>query len=206
MANVAGEREIRLAGDERAYAGRMEIHTERLVLRRWRDSDREPFAAMNADSAVMEHMTGLLSREESDAFIDRVEQGFEIWGFGLWALEVPGVADCIGFTGLWPPSFDAHFTPAVEVGWRLAREHWGRGYATEAAAAALDFGFDEAGLGEVVSFTIPANVRSIAVMERLGMTHNPADDFDHPRLPAGSPLRRHVLYRMRAERWRMTRT
>ncbi len=182
----------------------MEIRTARLLLRRWRETDREPFAALNADPAVMEHFTGLLSREESDAFIDRIEQSFDIWGFGLWAVEVPGVAACIGFTGLWAPSFDAHFTPAIEVGWRLARAHWGEGYATEAAAAALDFGFDHAGLDEIVSFTIPTNVRSVAVMERLGMTHDPADDFDHPRLPAGSPLRRHVLYRMTADRWHST--
>ncbi|MDF1597182.1 MAG: GNAT family N-acetyltransferase [Acidimicrobiia bacterium] len=180
----------------------MEIRTDRLILRRWRESDREPFAVMNADPEVMRHMVAPLSRDKSDAFIERIEEGFKIWGFGLWAVELKGVGDFVGFTGLWPTSFDAHFTPAIEIGWRLDRGSWGEGYATEAARGALGFGFEGAGLEEVVSFTIPANVRSIAVMERLGMTHDPADDFDHPSIPAGSPLRRHVLYRMTAERWR----
>ena len=177
----------------------MELRTERLLLRRWRESDREPFAAMNSDPEVMHHFPAPSTRQESDAFIDRIEAGFDIWGFGLWAVEVPGVAEFIGFTGIWPVGFDAHFTPAIEVGWRLARAGWGRGYATEAARAALEFGFEQAGLEEIVSFTIPANVRSTAVMERLGMTHDPTDDFDHPNLPADSPLRRHVLYRKRAD-------
>ncbi|MDH5373804.1 MAG: GNAT family N-acetyltransferase [Acidimicrobiia bacterium] len=184
----------------------MEIRTERLLLRRWREADREPFAEMNADPAVMRHFITTLSRDESDAFIERVEEGFGIWGFGLWAIEVPGVRDFIGFTGLWPPGFDAHFTPAIEIGWRLNQDSWGKGYATEAARAALAFGFERAKLDEIVSFTIPANQPSIAVMERLGMTHDPADDFDHPRPAADSPLRRHVLYRMSAERWQGLRT
>jgi ribosomal-protein-alanine N-acetyltransferase len=166
-------------------------------LRRWRDSDREPFASLNADPAVMEHFPALLSREESDDMVDRIEAGFAADGFGLWAVEVAGGPPFIGFVGLAVPRFEAHFTPAVEVGWRLAREHWGRGYATEAARAALDYGFGTVGLEEVVSLTVPANTRSIAVMERLGMTRDPADDFDHPRLPEGHRLRRHVLYRKR---------
>ena len=173
----------------------MELTTDRLILRRWRESDRDPFAAMNADPEVMHHFIAPLSREESDSFVDRIEDAFNIWGFGLWAIEVPGVADFIGFTGLWPVGFEAHFTPAVEIGWRLSREHWGFGYATEAASAALEYGLGTAGLEEVVSFTIPANVRSIAVMERIGMSNDPVDDFDHPRIAAGSPLLRHVLYR-----------
>lgn len=180
----------------------MEIRTDRLLLRRWREADREPFAEMNADPDVMRYMIASLSRDESHAFIDRIEEGFDIWGFGLWAVEVPGERDFVGFTGLWPPSFEAHFTPAIEIGWRLCRDSWGKGYATEAARAALGFGFDHAGLEEIVSFTIPANIASIAVMERLGMTHNPDDDFDHPRIPPGSPLSRHVLYRMNSEQWR----
>jgi ribosomal-protein-alanine N-acetyltransferase len=179
----------------------MEMRTDRLLLRRWRDSDREPFATMNADPQVMHHFTAPLSREASDDFVDRIEQAFDIWGFGLWAVEVPGVAEFVGFAGLWPVGFDAHFTPAVEVGWRLSADHWGRGYATEAARSALGFGFDGAGLDEIVSFTVPTNTKSVAVMERLGMTHDPNDDFDHPSLPVRSSLRRHVLYRMRAERW-----
>ena len=180
----------------------MELRTERLLLRRWRESDRTLFAGMNADPEVMRHFTAPLSREESDSLVDRIEDAFDIWGFGLWAIEVPGVAGFIGFTGLWPVGFEAHFTPAVEIGWRLNKESWRNGYATEAAAAALDFGLGPAGLDEVVSFTIPANVRSIAVMERIGMSHDPADDFDHPNIPGGSSLSRHVLYRMSAERWR----
>ena len=156
---------------------------------------------MNADPEVMRHFVEPLTREASDALVDRIEEGFAIWGFGLWAVEVVGVADFIGFTGLWPVGFEAHFTPAVEVGWRLSKGHWGHGYATEAARAALAFGFEQAGLNEIVSFTIPANKPSVEVMERLGMTHNPSDDFDHPRLEADSPLRRHVLYRIASADW-----
>ncbi|MCZ4497193.1 MAG: acetyltransferase, family protein [Thermoleophilia bacterium] len=173
-----------------------EIQTERLLLRRWRAADRAPFADLNADPAVTEFLAGALTREQSDAMIDRIEAGFAEHGFGLWAMERRSDRLLLGFTGLSVPAFDAHFTPAVEVGWRLARAAWGHGYATEAARAALGFGFTKVGLEEVVSFTVPQNVRSRAVMERLGMTHDPADDFDHPRLEAASPLRRHVLYRL----------
>ncbi len=151
---------------------------------------------MNGDLEVMEHFPEPLSHEESDALVKRIEAGFEANGFGLWALEVRGSGEFIGFTGLAVPGFEAHFTPAVEVGWRLARSAWGLGYATEAATAALEFGFGEAGLSEVVSFTSIGNTRSRAVMERIGMTHDPDDDFDHPDLPEGDPLRRHVLYRI----------
>lgn len=153
----------------------------------------------------MEHMPKLLTRAESDAMADRVRSHFERHGFGLWAVEAVGVADFIGFIGLSVPKFDAAFTPCVEIGWRLAFEHWGRGFATEAAGAALDFAFGRVGVSEVVSFTVPANARSRRVMERLGMTRNPADDFDHPNLPVGHPLRRHVLYRMPAVRWKACR-
>ena len=173
------------------------MRTERLLLRRWRDADREPFAALNADPRVMELFPAALSRAESDAFVDRNEAAFEARGFGLWAVEVVDGGRFAGFVGLWVPSFEAHFTPAVEIGWRLAHEHWGHGYATEAARAAIAYGFDEVGLDEIVSFTTPANERSWRVMERLGMTHDPADDFDHPQVPVGHPLRRHVLYRLR---------
>jgi ribosomal-protein-alanine N-acetyltransferase len=145
----------------------------------------------------MEHFPAPLTRVESDAMVGRIETAFEVNGFGLWAVEVFGGPAFIGFVGLAVPRFEAHFTPAVEVGWRLAREHWGRGYATEAARAALDFGFGSAGLDEIVSFTVPANTRSRAVMERLGMTHDPSDDFDHPQIAPGHPLRRHVLYRLK---------
>jgi RimJ/RimL family protein N-acetyltransferase len=173
----------------------VELRTLRLLLRGWRPDDREAFAALNADPVTMEHFESPLTREESDAFVDRIEADLAELGWGLWAVEVEGAADFIGFVGLHPVRFDAHFTPAVEVGWRLDRAHWGHGYATEAARAAVAFGFGELGLHEIVSFTVPANRRSRAVMERLGMRRDPADDFDHPRVAAGHPLRRHVLYR-----------
>jgi RimJ/RimL family protein N-acetyltransferase len=181
------------------------LRTERLLLRRWRDSDRQPFAALNADPEVMKHFPARLTRAESDSAIDRLEAFFDQRGFGRWAVEIVATARFIGFTGLSVPQFTAHFMPAVEIGWRLAREAWGHGYATEAARAALTFGFDPAGplgLTEVVSITSTENVRSQAVMARLGMTHDPADDFDYPKLPEGHRLRRSVLWRMSADRWR----
>jgi RimJ/RimL family protein N-acetyltransferase len=174
------------------------MRTERLVMRGWRETDREPFAALNADPDVMEHFPEKLSREQSEAFADRIEAGFAERGWGLWALEAGG--EFIGYTGLQPVSFETHFTPAVEIGWRLARGAWGRGYASEAARAAAVFAFAELELDELVSFTVPENSRSRAVMERIGMTHDPADDFDHPKLPDGHPMQRHVLYRLREHR------
>ncbi len=152
---------------------------------------------MNADPRVMEHFSGVLSREESDALAARIDEHFAEHMFGLWAVEIPGVAPFAGFIGLSVPGFQARFTPCVEIGWRLAAEHWGRGYATEGAHAALAFGFDTLGLDEIVSFTTAGNLPSRRVMKRLGMRHDPADDFDHPALPDGHPLRRHVLYRIR---------
>jgi ribosomal-protein-alanine N-acetyltransferase len=166
------------------------------VLRRWRDADREPFAAMNADPEVMRYFPRLLTRDESDAAVERFEAAFDEHGFGLWAVEVPEVAPFIGFVGIDRVGFEGHFTPAVEIGWRLAAEHWNRGYATEAAAEVVRFAFGPAGLDGLVSFTAIPNEPSRAVMRRLGMTHDPADDFDHPRVEEGSPLRRHVLYRL----------
>ncbi len=177
-----------------------ELRTPRLALRAWRPEDREPFAAMTADPAVMEHFPATMTREQSDAFVDRIEAPMAADGWGLWAVEVVGGDRFIGYVGLARPGFEAHFTPAVEVGWRLAATAWGHGYATEAASEALRFAFDELALDEVVSFTIVGNVRSRAVMERLGMTHDPADDFDHPNLPEW-PQRRHVLYRIGQAGW-----
>jgi RimJ/RimL family protein N-acetyltransferase len=174
-----------------------ELRTQRLLLRPWRAADREPFAALNADAEVMRHFPAPLTREQSDALADRIESAFAQEGWGLWALELRDGGEFIGFTGLSRPAFDAHFTPAIEIGWRLARGAWGRGYATEAARAAAAFGFDTLAAVELVSFTATANTPSRAVMERLGMTHDPADDFDHPNVPAGHALRRHVLYRLR---------
>lgn len=173
------------------------LATARLRLRPWRDDDLPAFAALNADPDVMAHLPGPLDRAGSDAMAARIGEHFRRRGFGFWAVEVPGVAPFAGFVGLAIPRFEAHFTPCIEIGWRLARDYWGRGYATEAARVALDFGFRELDLAEVVAFTVPANLPSRAVMERLGMARSPADDFDHPALPEGSPLRRHVLYRAR---------
>jgi ribosomal-protein-alanine N-acetyltransferase len=174
-----------------------ELRTPRLLLRRWRPADREPFAALNADPAVMEHFPAPLSRPESDALVDRIEAGFAAHGFGLWAVEAGGAL--VGFTGLSVPSFEAPFLPSVEVGWRLARSAWGRGWASEAATAVLAAAFGPLGLPEVVSFTATTNERSQAVMRRIGMT--PAGTFEHPRLPAGHRLRTHVLYRAEAGSW-----
>lgn len=172
------------------------LKTERLLMRPWRDADYEPFARINADPRAMEHFPAPLDRASSDRIAGLIRRFLEENGYGLWAVEVPGVAPFIGFVGLSDPHFEAPFMPAVEVGWRLHPDHWGHGYATEAARRAVAYGFEELGLDEVVSFTTPANRPSIAVMERLGMTRDPAEDFDHPRVPAGDPLRRHVLYRL----------
>lgn len=173
-----------------------ELRTERLVLREWRDSDLDPFAALNADPEVMRFMPKLLSRDECAARIQSIRDHFREHGFGLWAVEVRDAIPFIGFVGLSIPRFEAPFTPCVEIGWRLAREAWGQGFAIEAARASVAFGFDQLGLKEIVSFTVPDNVRSRRVMERLGMTCDPAEDFDHPMLAEGHPLRKHVLYRL----------
>ena len=172
------------------------LTTDRLILRRWRDSDRGPFAGLNADPEVMRHFVRPLSRAESDAMVDRIETRFEERGYGLWAVERREDGAFLGFTGLAHQSFEAHFTPCVEIGWRLAVFAWGHGYATEAAREALRFGFVEATLAEIVSFTSSGNAASIRVMERLGMHRDPSDDFDYPNVPIDHPLRRHVLYRL----------
>jgi RimJ/RimL family protein N-acetyltransferase len=173
-----------------------ELRTERLWMRRWRPEDREPFAALNADPRVVEFLPGPLTRAESDERAARIEAHFQEYGYGLWAVEVVGVAPFVGFVGLAVPRFDSPFMPCVEIGWRLAAEHWGRGHATEGARAALDFGFQRLSLDEIVSYTVPDNVRSRRVMEKIGMTHRSDEDFDHPLLPQGHRLRRHVLYRL----------
>jgi RimJ/RimL family protein N-acetyltransferase len=178
-----------------------ELRTERLILRRWAPSDLAPFAELNSHPRVTEFLPSVPTREESNAMVDRIECAFAEHGFGLWAVEVPGVTRFAGFVGLSLPRFSAHFTPAVEVGWRLAPAFWGRGYATEGALAAVGFGLDTLQLDEIVSFTTEANLRSRRVMERIGMTHDPADDFDHPLLPPESALRRHVLYRIGLGVW-----
>ncbi len=172
------------------------LRTERLLLRPWRPADRPGFAALNADPEVMEFLgRGPMERWESDAFVDRIEGLWAANGFGLWAVEVIGCAEFIGYVGLHPALFEAPFTPAIEVGWRLAREHWGHGYATEAATAALDHGLRDLELPDVLSFTAAANLRSRAVMERIGLVRDPDGDFEHPAVAVGHPLRAHVLYR-----------
>jgi RimJ/RimL family protein N-acetyltransferase len=173
-----------------------ELRTERLVLRPWRDADFAPFAALNADPRVMEFFPKTYSADESAEGMARIRGHFATHGFGLWALQPIAGGPIIGMAGLAVPHFQAHFTPCVEVGWRLAVEHWGRGYATEAARAALAFGFGRLGLLEIVSFTTTHNWRSRRVMERLGMSYTPDDDFLHPGIPDGHALRPHVLYRL----------
>ena len=177
------------------------LRTQRLLLRPWRDSDRAPFAALNSDPKVMEHFPRVSTREESEAFADAIIARMTAQGFGLWAVEVPGTSDFIGFIGLNPA--DAVLgRPVLEIGWRLAAEHWGRGYATEGARASLAHAFDALGREEIVSFTTTRNQRSRHVMEKLGMIRRPEDDFDHPRVPPTWSGRRHVLYRITADQWR----
>jgi RimJ/RimL family protein N-acetyltransferase len=212
------------------------LTTQRLILRPWRETDREGFARLNDDPAVMEFMPRRLSRDESDATAASIQAAIERRGWGFWAVEVKGdegggagAGAFIGFVGLSVPGFTAHFTspiaksrlrrflpgapqPAyerrdfralqcVEIGWRLAKEHWGNGYASEAAAACLRFGFEKLKLQQIVAFTVPLNKRSIGVMKRIRMSRDPADDFDHPKLSEGHPLRRHVLYRISRSDW-----
>ncbi|MBX7115022.1 MAG: GNAT family N-acetyltransferase [Myxococcaceae bacterium] len=178
-----------------------QLRTERLLLRQWRPEDRAPFAALNADKRVREHFPSLLSNDKSDELAGKLEREIAERGYGFWAVEVPGVTPFAGFVGLSMPDFKAHFTPSVEIGWRLAWDHWGQGYATEAARAAVAFAFGKLQLPELVSYTVPANVRSRWVMEKLGFTRRAEEDFDHPALGEGHPMRRHVLYRLSREQW-----
>lgn len=170
-------------------------------MREWRLEDRQPFAELNADPQVMQHFASTLDRTASDAFLDRIIERFPVNGFGLWAVERIDTSQFIGFVGLSVPRFDAPFVPAIEVGWRLARSAWGQGFATEAGRQAIAVGFQQYQLPEIVSFTTHGNIPSQAVMRRLGMSHDPADDFEHPSLALGSPLRPHVLYRLTRENW-----
>jgi ribosomal-protein-alanine N-acetyltransferase len=178
-----------------------ELRTERLLLRTWRDDDLAPYAQLSADPRVMEYFPKPLSRDESDASAVRFRDHFTAYGFGMWAVEVPGVAPFIGFVGLcWVP-FEAPFTPAVEIGWRLAAEHWGRGYASEGAHAALAAGFGQLGLDDVVSMAMPGNLPSLRVMEKLGMQRSPSEDFLHPWVTAAGPKQLRVLYRISRAAW-----
>jgi len=173
------------------------LSTDRLLLREWHDRDRAPYAALNADPAVMEHFPSTLTEQQSGEMVDRIIAKWDTDGHGLWAVEVVATGEFIGFVGLAAPTWEMSFTPCVEVGWRLARSAWGHGYAPEAARAVVAWGFAHLDLpgDEIVSFTTVGNVKSRRVMEKIGMTHDEADDFDHPMLPDWAG-RRHVLYRL----------
>jgi RimJ/RimL family protein N-acetyltransferase len=173
------------------------IKTPRMILRPWRDEDYAPYAALNADPEVRRYWPSTLSKEESDAQAARLQKHIGEHGFGFWAAEAPGVARFIGFVGLKHVEPDLPFAPAIEAGWRLARNYWGRGYAAEGAMAALADGFGRLGLGEIVSYAVAVNAPSRRVMERIGMTHHPAEDFDHKNRKPNDPLRRYVVYRKR---------
>lgn len=175
------------------------IETDRLILRAWTEKDYPAFAALNADPKVREFYPNILSQVESDTAASRIQQSLQEKGYGLWAVEVKNGAPFIGYVGLSMPTFQAAFAPCVEIGWRLAYTHWGKGYATEAAMRVLEFGFQTLKLPEIVSFTVPANNRSLHVMERIGMKRDPSADFEHPLLPDDSPLKQHVLYRIRRD-------
>jgi 3-dehydroquinate dehydratase / shikimate dehydrogenase len=174
----------------------MEIKTERLILRPWKETDLEPFARLNADPRVMEYFPSTLSREESDLLAKRISAKIKEQRWGLWAVSIPNQEEFIGFIGLAQVNFEAPFTPAVEIGWRLAYDFWGKGYAPEGARAALNYGFNTLNLDEIVSFTAVANERSRKVMEKIGMHHSSEEDFDHPKIAPGSQWRRHVLYKI----------
>jgi RimJ/RimL family protein N-acetyltransferase len=203
LAMVLAARRL-LADREQMMEPIFELNSPRLLMRRWRDDDLPAFAAMCVDPQVMRYFPDTMSRLESAAMIGRVRGHFAELGFGLWALERKDTGAFIGFTGLCVVGFEAHFTPAVEIGWRLAREHWGLGYASEAAWTALGCGFERLGLDEIVSFTAKINLPSQKVMQAIGMQRDPADDFDHPNLPNGDPLKPHVLYRISRQQWLQT--
>lgn len=195
---ISGEIERKPAGLLSLPTAMNTLQTERLILRNWRPADRRAFARMNADPQVMEFMPGTLSEAESDLLLDKIEKHIETNGFGLFAAELRGSHPFIGYVGLAIPSFQAAFTPCVELGWRLSAMHWGKGLATEGAREVVRYAFGVLELAEVVSFTVPGNIRSRRVMEKLGMTHDIVDDFNHPKLPEGHVLQRHVLYRLKA--------
>lgn len=183
----------------------MIIQTNRLILRQWCEEDLEAFAHLNSDLRVREFFPGLLNRQESDASVKAMSDHISRTGWGFWAASLIETGEFIGFIGLEDVYFNAPFNklaPAVEIGWRLAFNHWGKGYATEGAKAALQYGFEKLNLPEIVSFTAVKNMRSRNVMEKIGMHHNEVDDFDHPKLVDGHPLKRHVLYRLKSDEWR----
>lgn len=177
------------------------IETRRLYLRAWKDEDIAPFAAMNACPKVMQHMPGYLSESESRAWVGRIQDHFATHGYGLFAVERKDSGAFIGYVGIQQVSFDAPFTPAVEIGWRIATDHWGHGFAPEAAWHVLDHAFTHTYINEIVSLTILANTQSRRVMDKIGMQRDENGDFEHPRLPEGHHLRPHILYRMTKDDW-----
>lgn len=180
------------------FAAPMELRTKRLSLRQWKDSDLAPWVAMNADVDVRKYFSSVQTTEEAIREASRIRAGISQRGWGAWAVEQPGNHQFIGFVGLLVTGFEASFTPCVEIGWRLSKAAWGQGFATEAAAAALSFAFTHLHLEEVVAITTPSNTPSQNVMKKIGMNHDPAGDFNHPRIPSGHPMQRHVLYRSSA--------
>lgn len=174
----------------------VQIETKHLILREWLPEDLPFFAAINQDPRVMECLLKPLTKEETAAMIEKIQRHFKLHGFGLFACILKQTSNCIGFVGLSIPEFTAHFTPCVEIGWRLSSHAWGKGYATEAAKALLKAGFEQFNLQEIVSFTVPTNKRSIRVMEKIGMTRDLNGDFDHPKVPDNHLLKAHVLYRI----------
>jgi RimJ/RimL family protein N-acetyltransferase len=183
------------------FAAPMEIRTPRLLLRQWKDSDLDLWCAMNADTEVRKYFPTVHTREEATGEFTRVRASIAQRGWGAWAVEVPGVSPFIGFTGLMVPAFEAPFQPAVEIGWRLAREAWGNGYATEAAIAARDFAFNQLKLDQLIALSVVPNAPSHRVMDRIGMTPWIGMEFDHPRVPTDWPLKRHITHRMTRNEW-----
>lgn len=173
------------------------IETKRLILRTWEKEDNEPYYQINQDKKVTEFLLGALSMEQVNEFITAKNQQYNTRGYTCWAAILKETNQLIGFIGLNYTDWESHFTPAVEVGWRLGSQYWGKGFATEGALASLDFGFKQCNLDEIVSFTVPANLRSIRVMEKIGLQRDLAGDFLHPKLPEGHPLLQHILYRLR---------
>lgn len=189
----------------RTFASPVELRTPRVLLRQWKDSDMDAWATMNADPQVRRYFAATLNRAEAQGEADRIRASIAQRGWGMWALEVPGVHAFAGFVGLNLPGYEAPWMPAVEIGWRLAPGAWHQGYATEGAVAALDFAFTHLQLPQVVALSVPTNTPSHQVMERIGMARDPGADFDHPRVPVESDLRRHILHRIAPEQWRKHR-
>ena len=177
------------------------IETKRLILRTWEPTDLEPLSLINQDPVVMEYFPSTQNKDQTQTFITRMKEHFETYGYTLYAVQTKRNNICIGFVGLLKTSFKAHFTPATEIGWRLSPKHWGKGFATEAAQSVLHYGFIYLKLHEIVSFTVVKNVRSKRVMEKIGLKHDPSDDFDHPKVAQGHPCQRHVLYRLSREEY-----